>query len=217
MEVMKRLEEIKKALLANGASNYVAKCNDMDKLFKYIKDNFIYLSIHNILTAEIIDNNVEFAENQIFANCNKNIGYILVTGDITVEVSGDAKVCAINNAKVIASGNAAIHAFNDAIVDASDNAQVHAKDCSNVKAYGYANVFAYGQSEVEAHNYVRVFGYNEAVIYADDYTHVEAQIGNSVHGVGNAFIHSLTGVKNCVLRHNAIHFIQLEHKILQNI
>lgn len=49
--IMKRLEEIKKALEANGASNYVEQCNDMAKLFKYIKDNFMYLSVHNILTA----------------------------------------------------------------------------------------------------------------------------------------------------------------------
>ena len=211
MEVMNRLEEIKAALLANGASDYVAKCNDMDKLFKYIKDNFIYLSMHNILTPEIINSNVKFEEHQIFANCNNNTGYVLVT-DTTVAASGDAKVCAINNAKVIASENAVIHAFNDVEV-ISYSAWVIAKEYSYVQARSYSHVDAYDNTDIDAYDNSCIVSYGETNIHAHDNVHIMLHNSDYVWATDNVFIKSLFKPKKMCLRNAAINYAQQEHKV----
>ena len=142
---MKQFEEIKKEILERAHNARACtiqykrayQSENLETLCNVIKDNFWWCCRNNVLDGELIDKYKKiFSDNKIYHNVSIKSGFLLASGNSTVQASG--------NSTVEASGNSTVQAY--------DNSTVQAYDNSTVKAYGNSTVQAYGNSTVEAYD-----------------------------------------------------------------
>ena len=107
-------------------------------------------------------------------------GFIMATGDASVDASGATNVYVFDgaeaevrdevtlfagdNATIYARGNAEISANDNSTVEARGKAGVKAFDSSKIKAYGEVTVYARDKSEVDAYESARIEAFGGAVI-----------------------------------------------------
>ena len=131
---MERFEEFKDIILnkakeesaCKGQYQRALKSGTFEDLISIIKDNFQWSINHKIIDPILIkEYKQEFNVNGIW--CNENIcnGFLLATGNATVEAYGNATVEAYGNAIVEATGNATVEAYGNATVRAYGNAYIY--------------------------------------------------------------------------------------------
>ena len=110
----------------------------LEELMDVVKDNFLWAVNNKVLDGEFIDKwSAEFNGNKIWHNQSVSSGYLIASGNATVEVeaSGNATVRASDNATVRASGNATVIAYGNATVIAYGNATVEASGNAYVTSW----------------------------------------------------------------------------------
>ena len=141
---MERFEKFKDIILNKAKEERACKeqyqralkSGTFEDLISIIKDNFQWSINHKIIDPILIkEYKEEFHGNGIC--CNENIcnGFLLATGNATVEAYG--------NATVEATGNATVRAYDNATVEATGNATVRAYDNATVRATGNAYIYSY--------------------------------------------------------------------------
>ena len=154
---MERFEKFKDIILNKAKEERACKeqyqralkSGTFEDLISIIKDNFQWSINHKIIDPILIkEYKEEFHGNGIC--CNENIcnGFLLATGNATVEAYGNATVEATGNATVEATGNATVRAYDNATVRAYDNATVEATGNATVRAYDNATVRATGNAYI---------------------------------------------------------------------
>jgi len=147
-EILRRAKEAQ-ACVPEYSRAY--KVETLQELMEVVKENFYWCCAHGVITPELVaEHEEEFEWNGIYANKSVKSGYILASGNATVEAWGNATVRAWDNATVRASGNATVRASGNATVRASGNATVRASDNATVRASDNATVRASGNATVEA-------------------------------------------------------------------
>ena len=146
---MKQFEEIKKEILERAHNARACtiqykrayQSENLETLCNVIKDNFWWCCRNNVLDGELIDKYKKiFSDNKIYHNVSIKSGFLLASGNSTVQASGNSTVKAYDNSTVQASGNSTVKAFGDSTVNAFGN--------STVEAYGNSTVEASGNSTV---------------------------------------------------------------------
>ena len=158
---MKQFEEIKKEILERAHNARACtiqykrayQSENLETLCNVIKDNFWWCCRNNVLDGELIDKYKKiFSDNKIYHNVSIKSGFLLASGNSTVEASDNSTVKAYDNSTVKASGNSTVKASGNSTVQASGNSTVEAYDNSTVQAYGNSTVQAYGNSTVKAYD-----------------------------------------------------------------
>ena len=202
---MERFEKFKDIILNKAKEERACKeqyqralkSGTFEDLISIIKDNFQWSINHKIIDPILIkEYKEEFHGNGIC--CNENIcnGFLLATGNATVEAYGNATVRATDNATVRATGNATVEATDNATVEATGNATVRAYDNATVRAYDNATVRATDNATVRATDNATVRAYDNATVRA----------------TGNAYIYSYYIIE-CKLKDNAVYRLISENKI----
>ena len=181
MEKDSRFRELKKELLERAHKAGACRkqysraygAQTLEELMDVVKDNFFWAVNNKVLDGEFIDKwSAEFNANKIWHNQPVSSGYLIASGNATVEASGSASVKAYGNATVKAYGNATVEAYGNATVEAFDNATVKAYGNATVEAYDNATVKAYGNATVEASGNATVEAYDSATVKAYDSAYV---------------------------------------------
>ena len=165
---MERFEKFKDIILNKAKEERACKeqyqralkSGTFEDLISIIKDNFQWSINHKIIDPILIkEYKEEFHGNGIC--CNENIcnGFLLATGNATVEAYGNATVRAYDNATVRATGNATVEAYDNATVRATGNATVEAYGNATVEATGNATVRAYDNATVRATGNAYIYSY----------------------------------------------------------
>lgn len=110
------------------------KAESMTELCNVIKDNFNWCCAKDVLTGDprVLTDDLteayrdELREQDLFFNESAKNGFLLCTGNATVEAWGNTTVRAWDNATVEAWGNATVRACGNATVQAWGNASVEA-------------------------------------------------------------------------------------------
>ena len=154
---MKQFEEIKKEILERAHNARACtiqykrayQSENLETLCNVIKDNFWWCCRNNVLDGELIDKYKKiFSDNKIYHNVSIKSGFLLASGNSTVEASGNSTVKAYDNSTVEASGNSTVKASGNSTVEAYDNSTVQAYGNSTVKAFGNSTVKAYDNSYI---------------------------------------------------------------------
>ena len=154
---MKQFEEIKKEILERAHNARACtiqykrayQSENLETLCNVIKDNFWWCCRNNVLDGELIDKYKKiFSDNKIYHNVSIKSGFLLASGNSTVEASGNSTVKAYDNSTVEASGNSTVQASGNSTVEAYDNSTVQAYGNSTVKAFGNSTVKAYDNSYI---------------------------------------------------------------------
>ena len=154
---MKQFEEIKKEILERAHNARACtiqykrayQSENLETLCNVIKDNFWWCCRNNVLDGELIDKYKKiFSDNKIYHNVSIKSGFLLASGNSTVEASGNSTVKAYDNSTVEASGNSTVKAYGNSTVEAYDNSTVQAYGNSTVKAFGNSTVQAYDNSYI---------------------------------------------------------------------
>ena len=182
------LERARKARACSGQYKRAYQSENIETLCDVIKDNFWWCCRNDVLDGELIDKYKKiFSDNKIYHNVSIKSGFLLASGNSTVEAYGNSTVEASGNSTVKAFGNSTVKAYDNSTVKASGNSTVKAYDNSTVEASGNSTVQAYGNSTVKA------FGNSTVQAY-----------GNStVKAFGNSYINCRSTIE-CVLKDNSI-------------
>ena len=138
---MKQFEEIKKEILERAHNARACtiqykrayQSENLETLCNVIKDNFWWCCRNNVLDGELIDKYKKiFSDNKIYHNVSIKSGFLLASGNSTVEASGNSTVKAYDNSTVKASGNSTVKAYGNSTVEAFDNSTVEAYDNSYI-------------------------------------------------------------------------------------
>ena len=201
---MKQFEEIKKEILERAHNARACtiqykrayQSENLETLCNVIKDNFWWCCRNNVLDGELIDKYKKiFSDNKIYHNVSIKSGFLLASGNSTVEASGNSTVKAYDNSTVKASGNSTVKASGNSTVQASGNSTVEAYGNSTVEASGNSTVKASGNSTVEAYDNSTVQAYGNSTVKA---------YGNStVKAYDNSYINCRSTIE-CVLKDNSI-------------
>ena len=201
---MKQFEEIKKEILERAHNARACtiqykrayQSENLETLCNVIKDNFWWCCRNNVLDGELIDKYKKiFSDNKIYHNVSIKSGFLLASGNSTVEASGNSTVKAYDNSTVKASGNSTVKASGNSTVQASGNSTVQASGNSTVKAYDNSTVEASGNSTVKA--------YGNSTVEAYDNSTVQAYGNSTVQAYGNSYINCRSTIE-CVLKDNSI-------------
>ena len=158
---MKQFEEIKKEILERAHNARACtiqykrayQSENLETLCNVIKDNFWWCCRNNVLDGELIDKYKKiFSDNKIYHNVSIKSGFLLASGNSTVEASGNSTVKAYDNSTVKASDNSTVKASGNSTVKASSNSTVQASGNSTVEASGNSTVKAFGNSTVKAYD-----------------------------------------------------------------
>ena len=131
---MKQFEEIKKKILERahnaGACTEQYKrayqSENLETLCDVIKDNFWWCCRNNVLDGELIDKYKEiFSDNKIYHNVSIESGFLLASGNSTVE--------AYNNSTVKASDNSYINCHSAIECVLKDNSIVRRWDTNTIQ------------------------------------------------------------------------------------
>jgi hypothetical protein len=132
-------EILRRAKEANACTSEYMRAlqsNNFDKLMRVIKDNFGFACEGKVIDSSLIEScKDEFNANGIYCNVNVSAGFLLVSGNASVEARGNASVEASDNASVKARGNASVKARGNESVEAWGNASVEAWDNTYVTSY----------------------------------------------------------------------------------
>ena len=193
---MKQFEEIKKEILERARNARACtiqykrayQSENLETLCNVIKDNFWWCCRNNVLDGELIDKYKKiFSDNKIYHNVSIKSGFLLASGNSTVEAYG--------NSTVEASGNSTVEAYGNSTVEAYGNSTVKAFDNSTVEAYGNSTVEAYGNSTVKA--------FDNSTVKAFDNSTVKAFDNSTVEAFDNSYINCRSTIE-CVLKDNSI-------------
>ena len=145
------LERARKARACSGQYKRAYQSENIETLCDVIKDNFWWCCRNDVLDGELIDKYKKiFSDNKIYHNVSIKSGFLLASGNSTVEAYGNSTVEASGNSTVKAFGNSTVKAYDNSTVKASGNSTVKAYDNSTVEASGNSTVQAYGNSTVKA-------------------------------------------------------------------
>ena len=170
---MERFEEFKdiileRARLAEACREQYGRAyraEDFPQLMEVIRDNFRWAVTHKVVDGDLIDAyREEFAAGKIWHNEDVRDGYLLATGNSTVEATGSSTVNAYGNSTVNAYGNSTVEATGNSTVEAYGSSTVNAYGNSTVKAYGSSTVNAYDSSTVNAYGNSTVKAYGNSYI-----------------------------------------------------
>ena len=138
---MKQFEEIKKEILERAHDARACtiqykrayQSENLETLCNVIKDNFWWCCRNNVLDGELIDKYKKiFSDNKIYHNVSIKSGFLLASGNSTVQASGNSTVQAYGNSTVKAYGNSTVKAYDNSTVKAYDNSTVKAYDNSYI-------------------------------------------------------------------------------------
>jgi len=212
-EILRRAKEAQ-ACVPEYSRAY--KVETLQELMEVVKENFYWCCAHGVITPELVaEHEEEFEWNGIYANKSVKSGYILASGNATVEAWGNATVRAWDNATVRASGNATVRASDNATVRAWDNATVRASGNATVRASGNATVRASGNATVRASDNATVRASDNATVRASGNATVEASGNATVEASGNAYVSSFFKIK-VRLDEDAIYRLQSERIVYCN-
>ena len=139
---MKQFEEIKKEILERahkaGACTEQYKrayqSDNLETLCNVIKDNFWWCCRNNVLDGELIDKYKEiFSENKIYHNVSVESGWLLASGNSTVEAYGNSTVEAYDNSTVKAYDNSYINCRSTIECVIKDNSIVRRWDTNTIQ------------------------------------------------------------------------------------
>ena len=125
---MKQFEEIKKEILERAHNARACTIQykrayqreNLETLCNVIKDNFWWCCRNNVLDGELIDKYKKiFSDNKIYHNVSIKSGFLLASGNSTVQASG--------NSTVQASGNSTVKAYDNSTVEAYDNSYINCR------------------------------------------------------------------------------------------
>ena len=194
---MKQFEEIKKEILERAHNARACtiqykrayQSENLETLCNVIKDNFWWCCRNNVLDGELIDKYKKiFSDNKIYHNVSIKSGFLLASGNSTVEASGNSTVEASGNSTVQASGNSTVKAYDNSTVKAYGNSTVKAYDNSTVKAYDNSTVEAYDNSTVKAYDNSTVKAFGNSTVKAYDNSTVQAYGNSTVKAYGNSTV-----------------------------
>ena len=133
---MKQFEEIKKEILERAHNARACtiqykrayQSENLETLCNVIKDNFWWCCRNNVLDGELIDKYKKiFSDNKIYHNVSIKSGFLLASGNSTVQASGNSTVEAYDNSTVKASGNSTVQAYGNSTVEAYDNSYINCR------------------------------------------------------------------------------------------
>ena len=133
---MKQFEEIKKEILERAHNARACtiqykrayQSENLETLCNVIKDNFWWCCRNNVLDGELIDKYKKiFSDNKIYHNVSIKSGFLLASGNSTVEASGNSTVKAYDNSTVEAYDNSTVKAFGNSTVKAYDNSYINCR------------------------------------------------------------------------------------------
>jgi hypothetical protein len=151
-EISKVIEKAKKARACTPEFTKAIKAKSVEELMAIIKANFHWVMNKKVIDSALIETHRGlFASHDIYSNVDVTDGYLVASGNATVEASGNATVEASGNATVEASGNATVEASGNATVEASGNATVEAFDNATVEAFDNATVRAFGKTYITSY------------------------------------------------------------------
>ena len=123
---MKQFEEIKKEILERAHNARACtiqykrayQSENLETLCNVIKDNFWWCCRNNVLDGELIDKYKKiFSDNKIYHNVSIKSGFLLTSGNSTVEAFGDSTVEAYDNSTVKAFGDSTVNAIHSGVVN----------------------------------------------------------------------------------------------------
>ena len=106
---MKQFEEIKKEILERAHNARACtiqykrayQSENLETLCNVIKENFRWCCRNNVLDGELIDKYKKiFSDNKIYHNVSIKSGFLLTSGNSTVEAFGDSTVEAYDNSYI---------------------------------------------------------------------------------------------------------------------
>lgn len=106
---MKQFEEIKKEILERAHNARACtiqykrayQSENLETLCNVIKDNFWWCCRNNVLDGELIDKYKKiFSDNKIYHNVSIKSGFLLASGNSTVEASDNSTVKAYDNSYI---------------------------------------------------------------------------------------------------------------------
>ena len=106
---MKQFEEIKKEILERAHNARACtiqykrayQSENLETLCNVIKDNFWWCCRNNVLDGELIDKYKKiFSDNKIYHNVSIKSGFLLASGNSTVQASGNSTVEAYDNSYI---------------------------------------------------------------------------------------------------------------------
>ena len=133
---MKQFEEIKKEILERAHNARACtiqykrayQSENLETLCNVIKDNFWWCCRNNVLDGELIDKYKKiFSDNKIYHNVSIKSGFLLASGNSTVQASG--------NSTVKASGNSTVKAFGNSYINCRSTIECVLKDNSIVRKW----------------------------------------------------------------------------------
>ena len=131
---MKQFEEIKKEILERAHNARACtiqykrayQSENLETLCHVIKDNFWWCCRNNVLDGELIDKYKKiFSDNKIYHNVSIKSGFLLASGNSTVE--------AYDNSTVEASGNSYINCCSTIECVLKDNSIVRKWDTNTIQ------------------------------------------------------------------------------------
>ena len=141
---MKQFEEIKKEILERAHNARACtiqykrayQSENLETLCNVIKDNFWWCCRNNVLDGELIDKYKKiFSDNKIYHNVSIKSGFLLASGNSTVEASGNSTVKAFGNSTVKAYDNSTVQAYGNSYINCRSTIECVLKDNSIVRKW----------------------------------------------------------------------------------
>ena len=141
---MKQFEEIKKEILERAHNARACtiqykrayQSENLETLCNVIKDNFWWCCRNNVLDGELIDKYKKiFSDNKIYHNVSIKSGFLLASGNSTVQASGNSTVEASGNSTVQAYGNSTVEAYDNSYINCRSTIECVLKDNSIVRKW----------------------------------------------------------------------------------
>ena len=141
---MKQFEEIKKEILERAHNARACtiqykrayQSENLETLCNVIKDNFWWCCRNNVLDGELIDKYKKiFSDNKIYHNVSIKSGFLLASGNSTVQAFGNSTVQAYDNSTVKAFGNSTVEAFGNSYINCRSTIECVLKDNSIVRKW----------------------------------------------------------------------------------
>ena len=139
---MKQFEEIKKEILERAHNARACtiqykrayQSENLETLCNVIKDNFWWCCRNNVLDGELIDKYKKiFSDNKIYHDVSIKSGFLLASGNSTVEASGNSTVKAYGNSTVKAYDNSYINCRSTIECVLKDNSIVRKWDTNTIQ------------------------------------------------------------------------------------
>ena len=141
---MKQFEEIKKEILERAHNARACtiqykrayQSENLETLCNVIKDNFWWCCRNNVLDGELIDKYKKiFSDNKIYHNVSIKSGFLLASGNSTVEAYDNSTVQAYGNSTVKAFGNSTVKAYDNSYINCRSTIECVLKDNSIVRKW----------------------------------------------------------------------------------